>query len=80
MHHLLPDEYISTVAKTCRVATATLELANSQIADYNNVTAGMPVCVPQKCCSSLECTGRSDLVPAATGPGSANGMLMDKRP
>ena len=80
VHHLLPDEYISSVATTCKVATASLELANSQIADYNNVTAGMPVCVPQKCCSSLKCTGRSDLVHAATGLLTADGMLTNKCP
>ena len=80
VHHLLPDKYISTVAMTCKVDTASLERANSQIDDYNNVTAGMPVCVPQQCCRSLECTGGNDLAPAPTGSAVADGALMDECP
>ena len=62
---------------TCNVDTASLEVANSQIADFNNVTAGMSVCVPLACCQSLECTGGSDLAPAPSDSVVAEGMLMN---
>ena len=47
------------VAKTCRVTTPNLQQANRQIPDINNVTTGLPVCVPAECCTQLSCTAAS---------------------
>ena len=64
IHHLEADEWISAVAKSCNVEEESLESANSQIPDVNNVTAGLPVCIPPQCCSVLTCSQGNALTPA----------------
>ena len=55
VHLLEMGEYLSALARSCGVATQVLVAGNPQIANPDVVTAGLPVCIPSACCTSVQC-------------------------